>query len=105
MKKTIQYFKMEFYKEIETLKSTQAEMKLELKHPTIQLENSKENITCRMDQVENRIPGLKDKAEYLEQKNKKKYKNKGNNIQGMWDTTKRRNLQVIAPMREKNPKL
>lgn len=36
---------MEFNKEIETLKMTQAKSKIELKNPIIQLENSKENLT------------------------------------------------------------
>lgn len=39
---TTQDLRMEFNKEIETLKRAQAEMKMDLKNPITQLENSKE---------------------------------------------------------------
>ena len=42
---------MKFNEEIETLKRTQMEMKLELKNPVAQLENSKESLKSRMDQA------------------------------------------------------
>jgi hypothetical protein len=40
MMKTISDLKIELSKEIQTLKNTQAKMKIELKYPTAQLENS-----------------------------------------------------------------
>lgn len=51
MTKTIQKLRMKFNEEIETLKRTQIEMKLELKTPGAQLENSKESLKGRMDQA------------------------------------------------------
>lgn len=39
---------------------------MELKSPVAQLENSKENLTNRMNYTEDRIPGLKDKVEDLD---------------------------------------
>lgn len=41
-------------------------MKMELKNPVTQLENSKKNFTNRMNYTEDRIPVLKDKVEDLD---------------------------------------
>ena len=56
MMNKIQDLKSEFSKDIETLKRTQAEMKMYLKNT--QLENSGKNITSRINQAENRILDL-----------------------------------------------
>lgn len=49
--------------ETEILKRTLAERKLELKSPITQIQNSRKNLTNRMNQTEHRIPGCKDKEE------------------------------------------
>lgn len=69
--KTIWDLKTEFNKEIATLKRTQAEKKMGLKNPVVQLENSKEGLTSEENQAEDRIPCFKDKIEDLDQTSKK----------------------------------
>lgn len=68
--KRIQGLKTEFSKEIGTFKKTQTEMRMELKNPITLLENPNKSLTSRMNQVEDRISGLKDKAEDLDNKSK-----------------------------------
>ena len=41
--------------EIQTMKKTQAEMKTDLEIPTIQLRNSKENLSGRMNRAKDKI--------------------------------------------------
>ena len=53
----------EFHQKIETLKRIQAEMKMELKNPVIILGKSKERLTNRTHQAEDRIVGLGDKID------------------------------------------
>ena len=53
----------EFNKDIEALKRNQTEMKMELKSPVNQLENSRESPTSRMNKTDDRTSGLKDKIE------------------------------------------
>lgn len=48
-----------------------AEMKMELKSPTVQLENSKESLISKKNQTEDRGSVLKEKRRDLEQINKK----------------------------------
>lgn len=67
MTKSIQDFKMEFHKELDTWKKIQATMKMEWESPVAQLENSKESHTSRLNQAED---GLKDKVEDVQQINK-----------------------------------
>lgn len=52
MGKTIKDLKTQFKKDIEILKRTQAEMKIEWEKCNTHLENSKENLTSRRGQVE-----------------------------------------------------
>lgn len=49
---------IKFNKKIETLKKTQAEMKMELKNPMTQPENSKKVLTHRMNQAKYKISGF-----------------------------------------------
>ena len=67
MTKMIQVLRTEFNKEIEILKRTQDEMKMELKNPTTYLDNSKGSLTGRMNQAEDRISGLENKVDDLDQ--------------------------------------
>lgn len=69
MTKTIQELKAEFNKEIETLRMSQAEMKMELKYPE---ENSKE---IRMTQSEDEVYSLEEIS--MEDENKDKNTEKG----------------------------
>lgn len=39
---------------------------MEMKHPTTQLENSRESLASRRNQAGDRIPGLKNKVENME---------------------------------------
>lgn len=55
--------KTKFSKKTEILKKTQSEMKMKLKNSITQIQNSGENLTSRMDQVEDRILGIQDKKE------------------------------------------
>lgn len=63
MLRTIQGWKTEFNKDIETVKRTQNEDKIE-KH-VAQLENWKERLTSRVTQTEDRMSSLGDKTEDL----------------------------------------
>lgn len=65
--KTIQDLKAEFNKEIETLRMSQAEMKMEQKYPVTQEENSKES---RMTQSEDEVYSLEEISIEDENKNK-----------------------------------
>lgn len=60
MTKATHELKTELYKEMETLKRTQPEMKIDLKDPTAQLENSD---TYRMHQGKYRTSRLDNKIE------------------------------------------
>lgn len=53
----------EFNKDIEALERNQTEMKMELKCPVNQLETSRESLTSRMNETDDRTSGLKDKEE------------------------------------------
>lgn len=55
MKKTAEFLEIELNKKIESLKKTQAEMKMELKNPMIQPENSKKVLTHRMNKAKYKI--------------------------------------------------
>lgn len=57
MMKTISDLKIELSKEIQTLKNTQAKMKIELKYPTAQLENSEK--PYKQNESSRRLAGLK----------------------------------------------
>lgn len=50
---------------IETLKRSQPEIQMELKHPIVQLENTMENLIHRIHQAEESILSIKDKKVYL----------------------------------------
>lgn len=52
--KTRQDLRTEFSLEIETLKRTPSEMKVGLKNSRVQLENSEESLTSRMNEPEDR---------------------------------------------------
>lgn len=71
--------------ELETLKRTHAELKVELKNPITLLENSTERSTKMTNQTEDRKSGLKDKVEALDQINKGYDKIE---TEKMWNTTK-----------------
>lgn len=58
MTKTIQDPKTQFNKQVETLKRSQGEMKMELKSSITQLEHSRESLTGRMDESECGTVGL-----------------------------------------------
>ena len=49
---------MEFNNEVGTVKMIQAEMKTEVRNTTTELEHSKESLTKRMNQAEDRISEL-----------------------------------------------
>lgn len=51
MTKINRNFRIEFNKEIGTLVSTQDEMKMELENTTTQMENAKESLASRMNQI------------------------------------------------------
>lgn len=59
--------KLEFIQKIEILNTTQIKMKIELKHPIAQLENSKRRLISGMTEAEDRISDFKDKIEDLYQ--------------------------------------
>lgn len=58
---------MKFNKDIETLKWTQAEMKMELENPIRPTKSSKETYISRMNQVEDRVLGYEKKINDLDQ--------------------------------------
>lgn len=62
-----QDLKMEFSKEKETLNKTQAEMRNELKNPVAQLEISKESLISWMNQAKDKLLGLKNRVEHLDE--------------------------------------
>lgn len=97
MMKTIQGLKTEFNKEMQTLKKIKARMKMELRNPIIQLEDSRESLTSIMNQTEARMSGHVDKVEDLDQiKNMRKLKTQERNIEEMWDSIKKLNFQTIV---------
>ena len=53
--------------ELETLKRTQDEIKMELQNKITQLKNSKESLTSRMKQAKHRLLGPEDGVEDLGQ--------------------------------------
>ena len=55
--------KPEFNKDMEALERNQTEMKMELKNPVNQLETSRESLTSRMNETDDRTSGLKVKEE------------------------------------------
>lgn len=63
---------MKFNKAMEALKRTQTAMKVELENTIVQLKNWKKSLIRRMIQAEDRISGLKDKIEDLDQISKEK---------------------------------
>lgn len=65
--KATQDLKTKLNKEIETQMRTQYEMEMELKDPIAQLEDPKGSLANTMNQAKNRISGLEDKGEYLDQ--------------------------------------
>lgn len=58
--KTIQDLKSELNKETAILKRTQAKLKIEQKNSITQLKRSRDSLTSRMDQREDRMSGLED---------------------------------------------
>lgn len=62
MEKAIQDLRPESNKDIETLKRNKTEMKMELKSPVNQVENSRESLTSGMKQTENSTTGLRGKG-------------------------------------------
>ena len=74
-----------FNKERDALKMTQVAMKMKLKTPISQLENSEDGFTSRRNQAEERILVLKDKDD-LDQISNKHKKIQERNPQEMWDT-------------------
>jgi hypothetical protein len=72
--KIIQDLKVQFNKEIENLKRTNAKMKMGLKNSVSQIENPEESIARRTEQTEDRIAGLKDKGETLNEIDKENEK-------------------------------
>lgn len=72
-------------------------MKMELRNPIIQLEDSRESLTSIMNQTEARMSGHVDKVEDLDQiKNMRKLKTQERNIKEMWDSIKKLNFQTIV---------
>lgn len=67
MHKTIQDLRTEFNQETETLKSTLGEMKVSLRNPIAQQQNSKECLTYRMNQTEGKLSDFEDKIEGVDQ--------------------------------------
>lgn len=59
VKKPIQDTKIEFNKKVELLKKSQIEMKLEMKTSISQINASMENLTNKIDHVENRMSRLR----------------------------------------------
>ena len=74
-----------FNKERDALKMTQVAMKMKLKTPITQLENSEDGFTSRRNQAEERILVLKDKED-LDQISNKHKTIQERNPQEMWDT-------------------
>lgn len=62
---------MEFKKKKEKQKRSQDEMKVDLRNPVVQLENSKESLTSRENHAEYRVPGLRDNIDNVVQTSKK----------------------------------
>lgn len=58
--------KNEFIKEIEILKQTQPEMRIDLKNQISHLEKTEQSLTNKIYQMENRIIRLEDKVEELD---------------------------------------
>lgn len=72
-------------------------MKMELRNPIIQLEDSRESLTSIMNQTEARMSGHVHKVEDLDQiKNMRKLKTQERNIEEMWDSIKKLNFQTIV---------
>lgn len=83
--KTSKDLRMKSNKEIETLKRTQDERKMDLKGLVNQLENTEEILKNRMNQSGNRISGFNDRVEELEQINKEYKSKQEKNIHEMWN--------------------
>lgn len=58
-KNIFQDLRMEFKKQVETLKRTQLEMKSKVKSPITQIENSKESLPNGVNQPEDTVSGHK----------------------------------------------
>jgi DNA repair ATPase RecN len=65
IKKIAQDMKEEFNKDMESLKKNQTEI-LEIRSALKQIKNTVESHSCRLEQVEDRISGLKDKIDIKE---------------------------------------
>lgn len=59
---------MEYNEEVETLKKTRTEMKMELKNSISLLENAKKSLTMIINQAEDKKLGLEHKLKELKQK-------------------------------------
>jgi chromosome segregation ATPase len=95
IKKTIQDMKEEISTDMETLKNNQSEINNSISEIKISIES----LVNRVQQVENRVSGMEDKAEKLDQtvKDHKSMLRKYNwNMQDIWDTMKRPNLQIMG---------
>ncbi|KAL6046108.1 hypothetical protein STEG23_023652 [Scotinomys teguina] len=95
MKETVQNLKIE----IETIKKTQTEGRLERENLTKQTGTTDKSITNRMQEMEQRISDAEDTIEKIDSSVKENTKAKKvitQNIQEIWDTMKRPNLRIIG---------
>ena len=98
LKEKMQEAKDHFNKEIEILKKNQTEI-LEMKETINQVKNSIESITNRIQHLEDRTSDIGDKIFNLENKvdqTEKMVRNHKQNLQELWNITKRPNLRIIG---------
>jgi chromosome segregation ATPase len=69
IKKIVQNIKEEFNKDTESLKQKNQTEILEIKSSLSQIKNIVESHSSRLEQVEDRIPGLKDKIDIFKNQN------------------------------------
>lgn len=96
--KTIQNITVVFNKEIESLKKTKIEIKLEMRNSGNQTKPSEVSLTNRLRDTEERISELEDQLSQTKKmlNLKQTNKNQAQNIQKIWGTMKRPNLLVIG---------